>query len=398
VLPVDGADALRTALAPLIEHRRREAGPLLQVLDVRPGESVRRWLGRHHIGPGDVDPEVVPYYLTLVGDVDAIPFEFQVGLAAGYCVGRLPFAGPDELATYAADLVRREQGPPRRRREVVYWAPRHDPATELSCTALALPLHRGHAEARGVTRRPPTAGIAATSRAYLAAEATRARLHELLHGGDERPALLFTASHGLGFPPDHPAQASDQGALLCQDWPGRGPPDPAREYFAARDVADEADVDGLVAFLFACHGAGTPAFDEFSRDPGQEPTRIAPAPFLAALPRRLLAHPRGAALAVVGHVERAWGCSITPTGAGTQLLPFHNFVKRVLAGEPIGLALRDFADRAAVYAAQLLGLLRRPGARPEALVQLWMERNDALNYVLLGDPAARTTTAAIPAA
>ena len=58
------------------------------------------------------------------------------------------------------------------------------------------------------------------------------------------------------------------------------------------------------------------------------------APFVAALPQRLLTHPGGGALAVIGHVERAWGYSIRPVGLGNRLLPFRNLLGRVLRGEP----------------------------------------------------------------
>src|SRR5262249_57067406 len=99
-----------------------------------------------------------------------------------------------------------------------------------------------------------------------------------------RPAFPFTASPGLSWPRGHAAQAAQQAALLCQDWPGVGTrPDPSHSLTAA-DLDDEARVHGLIAFLFACYGAGTPATDHFLADRSQAPVPIAEAPFVAALP------------------------------------------------------------------------------------------------------------------
>ena len=50
-------------------------------------------------------------------------------------------------------------------------------------------------------------------------------------------------------------------------------------------------------------------------------------------------------LAVIGHVERAWGYSIRPVGLGNRLLPFRNLMGRDARGEPVGLATKDFSDR-----------------------------------------------------
>src|SRR5262249_34098820 len=154
---------------------------------------------------------------------------------------------------------------------------------------------------------------------FKAADATKASLLTTLHpgAGTAPPAVLFTASHGMGWPRDDPRQQSAQGALLCQDWAGFGQVAPAHSV-TAPDIEPGANVGGMVAFLFACYGAGTPASDNFLTERGRGPVAVAPSPFVAALPQRLLSHPNGSALAVVGHVERAWGYSIRPTGAGTQ--------------------------------------------------------------------------------
>ena len=109
------------------------------------------------------------------------------------------------------------------------------------------------------------------SRCLGGPDATRANLLEPLHAVEvgRRPAFLFTASHGLEWPNGHENQLAQQGALLCQDWPGPGVPPRSEHCVRAADIGDEARLHGLVAFLFACHGAGTPAFDQFPADRGK---------------------------------------------------------------------------------------------------------------------------------
>jgi hypothetical protein len=148
-----------------------------------------------------------------------------------------------------------------------------------------------------------------------------------------------------------------------------------------------------VAFLFACYGAGTPAHDQFLADRSVGPQAIAERSFVATLPQRLLSHPGGSALAVFGHVERAWAYSIRPSRLKARIQAFRNLISRVLKGEPLGYATKDISERFTAAASQLSFMLdpSRPGPRPdpEALASQWIECNDARNFVLLGDPAAR---------
>src|SRR3954467_11374050 len=165
----------------------------------------------------------------------------------------------------------------------------------------------------------------------LGEEATHGRLSGLL---DEAPAFLFPACHGLGFAAGDPWQRERQGALVCQDWPGPGSAGIDRgHYFTAEDVGDQAHVHSLIAFCFACFGAGTPRWDEFIQAGKGERRALSPGAFLGRLPQRLLGHPRGGALAVVGHVDRAWGFSLVWPGAGPQISAFESTLKRLLAGQ-----------------------------------------------------------------
>ncbi|MGZ3386280.1 MAG: C25 family cysteine peptidase [Isosphaeraceae bacterium] len=390
----DEADAVKHALGHLIKHRRRQVGiDQVKVLDYLPGEQWAEWLHRHGTAPGNVDPAKVPYYILLVGSPSRIPFAFQYLLDVEYAVGRLHFDDVDGYRRYVTSLVDYEEAAATPHdKAAAFFGTRHpfDGATQLSADLLVQPLAGSF---------QPGGRFADTIPGYhihpplLEQSATKAALGEILTGTGPlgRPALLFSATHGMGgWPPGHPDQRARHGALLCQDWPGLGQVSSA-QYLAASDVPADACVHGLVACFFACYGAGTPQADPFWHKPGGQPPIVAEEPFVAALPQRLLAHPEGGALAVIGHIDRAWGYSFLSGGKG-QLLPFQNAIGRILSGQPVGYAMKDFNEKYAALSANISDILEQIGVGkliPDTqLARLWTERNDAQNYVVLGDPAA----------
>lgn len=390
VFPSGSNRAIRAALAPLLDMRRAQADStdrLYRELSYQPGESKLEFLARHGVGPGPVDPEKLPYYLLIVAEPEEISFEFQYQLDIQYAVGRLHFDSIEAYAHYARTVVAAEMGQLLRPRKVSFFGVSNldDRATQRSLEHLVRPL------AESLDRR--TAGAWCIERT-VADRATKEALRQRI-GGSEAPALLFSASHGLGFDPDDPDLEQFQGALLCQDWPGsrvwKGAI-PPEHYFSGADVADESPPAGLIAFLFACYGAGTPRYDGYLADRSQRKT-IAPRNFLAHLPRRLLGHSQGGALAVVGHVERAWTYSFDWPRAGEQTQVFESMLGRLLDGYPLGAAMEYFGQRYAELTTELVALQEdfSYGESPDLLdlFGLWTATNDARSYVVLGDPAVR---------
>ena len=111
--------------------------------------------------------------------------------------------------------------------------------------------------------------------------------------------------------------------------------------------------------------------------------------------QRLLGHPRGGSLAVIGHVESAWPCSIRWPGIEEpQIQAFEDALTSLLQGERVGAAMEVFGERYAELSAALSRELQEihNGQRsedPERLASVWTACNDARNYVVLGDPAVR---------
>nr|WP_249812440.1 CHAT domain-containing protein [Bradyrhizobium sp. 146] len=404
IFHTDTPQPIHDALEPLIALRRTQANGLFKELDYRKGEQARDWYARHGISPGNIDPPIVPYYLLLVGPPELIPFEFQYLLGVDYAIGRLSFDTPEGYQRYARSTVAYESARSLNRKEIAYWGTRHlgDAATELSASMLVDPLAKGIAGATGTLKRAVNTEVGYERKLLLGDDATKASLLETLHAKTP-PAMLFTASHGMAMRSGQAAQTTNQGALLCQDWPGFGSVD-KEHMLAAADVADDANVNGVVALLFACFGAGTPDADQFLMNlsqAGRAPP-LAPQPFIAALPQRLLAHPNGSALAVIGHIDRAWGFSIeTPKTSGPQIGAFRNSIGSILKGGPVGHAISGFFGAKFASLSVLLLSATSPTAAnatrlsDRELVTRWLERNDAQNYVLLGDPAVRIRSDAL---
>ncbi len=387
------APAIREALAELLDHRREQAGQYYKEIigpdSYRPPESKREFFKRHKVGPGPANPAKMPYYLLIVGSPEAIPFMFQYQLDVQYAVGRIHFETLDEYAAYARSVVAAEKGELRRARQAAFFGVANpgDASTERSTRDLIRPLAEKMAAAK----------LGLDVRTIVGDEATKARLAGLI-SGDSDPAFLFTASHGMGFDLGDPKQIPHGGALVCQDWPGvegrRVHPVTQDHYFSADDVSSDLRPGGLVSFHFACYGAGTPMHDEFAaQDFEEERGQIAPLPFLARLPQRLLAHPRGGALAVVGHVERAWTWSFSWPGAGPQLDVFESTLKRLFRGVPVGAAIEYFNQRYAELSTDLSVALEDVKFNKDVdefdLADMWTSNNDARSYAILGDPAIR---------
>lgn len=384
---------------------RSHWGRIPPVLIYRPGERASRWLDRHDVSQGPVDPRRgVPYYLLLLGrpgplhqkDNSFIPFAFQYELDLFWAVGRLCFTDSNgdhrlaDYATYAERLVgfeQRSDAAQQVRREIVYYATLHDAATKLSVEELVRPLIHWTEDPANV---PARCGV--TPRSFVADKAVRSTLERILRGeGDGRaPAVLFTASHGLGLPVHDERLVLHQGALVTQDWPGFG--NVRREHwFAGEDVDDQAHLEGAIALLFACYSVGCPEHDEFIFDERRGRPRVAPFPLIGQLPQRLLL--RGVQ-AVIGHVERAWSYSFrSADGARSQTQAFEDVLARLVLGEPVGNATDEFnmiqGARAMALTEELENIKFGKQPDPFELARLWIARNDARNYALLGDPAAR---------
>jgi hypothetical protein len=408
---LDAAPLLET-LKPLLDLRFRQANatrPRYKIF--RGAQGVRRdqealdWLLARGVGPGPVDPDAgVPYYLLIVGGPEHISFQFQFDLDIQHAVGRICFDTLDEYANYARTVVAAEAGEWALPRRMTFFGVenRDDPATILSTKELVTPL------------ADRLAGLVAVDRAFagwevdrlLRAEATKPQLARLL-GGDATSSLLFTASHGAGYA-DWASDAARerqrrlQGALMCAEWPGPRARQPLTDamLFAGDDLPADAHVAGLVAFFFACFGVGTPLLDDFAHRSGASarPQPIAPQPFIARLPQRLLGHPNGGALAVVGHVERAWGYSFSWPEAPQQTQVFYDAARRLLRGQPVGMALEAFNERYAQLGTELsreqTRALRNEPINLRRVVRVWTASNDARGYIIFGDPAVRLAVAA----
>lgn len=402
VFPSDVDPAVRAALQPLLDLRQRQVNndQLFKVFEgatgVRPGQSADSWAAARGVTiAAPVSPKRggVPFYMLIVGSPARISFDFQAKYDLQWAVGRLHFDTVDDYASYARHVVAYETGQaaPRSKR-LALWMPKNplDGATPLLAGSV-VPEFTGQAGAVSIAKDDGFEVVPFVGDG----KATKAQLTDIFRGTIDGgpPALLFTGGHGAEWSKDDPGvQRERQGALVTQEWT-RGQPLQPEHYFSGADVPADAKVHGLIAFLFACYGGGCPTMDSYFPDSQGNPLRVAKEPLICRLPQTLLS--RGA-LAVIAHVDRAFNYAFEDVMGTPQAQVLRTPLELLALGQRAGLAADTLNQHWASLAAQLgIALDDQAPGEPKSplLANLYIARDDAKNYVVLGDPAVRLNTA-----
>jgi hypothetical protein len=391
---VNGQDPLKNnvleILRPLAKHRgmKDPASPL-----IFNGEPVDEWFDWLTENYSALRMGQKPHYILIAGGPEQVPFLFQSMLDTVAATGRVAFDSLEDLRTYVDKVIRLETAEsPVVEREALFFAPDYgwDDPTYFSCHYMAEPLAEEAQNQLGFN-----------TLTILGEQATKERLQETLQTA--RPAVVFTASHGMGAPNESfEMQRRINGAICCQpvgrelkkeDW-----------LFTADDVSlEEPFLEGATLFQFACFGYGTPAESDFAHWDPRIDKLNAPADFIAALPKRLLAHPRGP-LTYVGHVDVAllhgFADPDNPMPAigerwNDRIEPFYTAIRSLLAVDPVSLAMEDMFERYNITNAQLTatfdrlerGKIQITPDFHSRFVSLFLTRSDAQNYMIYGDPA-----------
>jgi hypothetical protein len=420
IVPEGDAGARREALVrPLVEHRRAEQGCDVRVYRVpaaMDAADAARWHREVYLDERVPEAEL-PLYQLILGDLDEVPLALQQVQMIDGAVGRLAFDDDAGYEAYVDKLLRWERSPAAipRARSLFYTA--HDGTTATAHAYQAL-IGPGLAAARA--GRDQGAYAAADIAELGDPGAPPSRDDLLTAAGTGDPAVLLSVSHGQGPPRRGWSSASEQrrrqGAISLG----------ADGAVTGDDLAGRRFLPGGVWLLFACYGAGTPAISVYQpwlerlRELGQYGDRLdgvlrglprpGERPFIAGLPRAVLASPDGP-LAVIGHVDLAWSYSFEEldgsAGPRNRVRRFTSVLAYALRRDRVGVAFRELASCAIAADTELLALYARQAvlaaAAPDPafasrLGHLWMLRHDLLGYLLLGDPAARLPITPAPVA
>ncbi len=381
------------ALAPLAKARGMDDPKTPLLFDGSGPDSWPEWMTDRYYAL-DLAGKKVPGYVLIVGGPDQVPFGFQSLLDTVASVGRLDFDRTEDLAAYAAKVLRLEAAPsPAVERQALFFATDGgtDDPTYFSRKYMAEPL-AAHVREDLKVKTTEIVGDAATKANLLAALSKT------------KAALVYTASHGLGATSEsQQVQAKYNGAICCQ----HDGPLTLDHLLSADDIpSTDAMCEGAVVFQFACYGYGTPAQSEYAHwlpeSWGKAQPNV-PKDFVAALPKKLLANPRGP-IAFIGHLDTAFLHGFadpqqphTIDRWHTRIVPFKRAVDQLLGVQPSGLAMEGINERYAVCNAMITnasdrvqrGTMSWTEESLRMFLDTWITRSDAQNYFVLGDPAAR---------
>jgi hypothetical protein len=412
----DADPAIKAQLQPLLDLRQRQVAkraipgrkPLFRIFEgtdpatggvlLNPDgtpQTAQQWTQQHGASlTAAVVPSVIPYYVLIVGSPERIPFSFQFDLRAQWLVGRLYFDDIADYGRYAAHVIAQETDPanpsapplPPQPANAAVWITSNQ--GDVATTMLANAVSGDFQATDGIAQAPLGQDWGFAADFSLRADATKSRLLDILTGTRGAASILFTGSHGAETSPpatdaDAAYQRNIQGSLITQSWiPNQ--PAAAADLFGAADIPAQNILPGMMVFLFACFSAGCPAIDSYSTNPDGSPIMIAKAPLISKLAQSLLAN---GALAVIGHVDRAFKYGFVDTSGTSQVQMLRTPLELLMQGNRAGLA----ADAFSTTWGAIEGLLHNANPAPvaNAALRMHIASDDARNYTVLGDPAVR---------
>lgn len=404
-------------LRPLVVRRAREQGKEgdnVEPLWVEESEAGMNtpeaiaWVAKHHApGPGR------PLYLLLLGDLDEISLELQQVLQHDALVGRLCFDDPQEYEAYAQKLLAIEASAqlPNQPALLLYTA-QEDEITRHAAQWLIQPLKTHLEQWLGSMARvaclEPGAGRDLLKK--MRAEAGPPEASEASATETPGAQIVFSVCHGQGRPIFEMYKPKFwQGALRL----GGGEQilgETFRQRAAQGRPSISAPLYGGIWMCVACFGAGTPResayhpwlaelvrYGQYSQplsDVLANLPRSDERPFIADLPKALLAHPKGP-IGFVGHVDLAWtygymgGERARDSRAHRFATPLWLWARGARLGVGFGALMQSYREANYLltesYADSQASSVRALAQR----ARLWITRNDLRSYILLGDPAAR---------
>jgi hypothetical protein len=399
-------DRLLALIEPLCRLRQEEQGAPVRIYRARPdldAAAAADWKRSVLLDEALPVAERTRYVLML-GDLDQLSLEMQQVLCGEGFIGRLAFSRHADYEAYVEKVLRWEKNPAATpARALFYTAHDGTRATSVGYQGLIRPSLKLCRE------RQEQGDFPAREILELGDQEDWSVNKLLAQAAAREPSLLFTLSHGLGAPRQGwrsvDAQHQLQGAMSL----GAG------QTLDASALANQPFLPGGLWFFLACFSAGTPSRSAFytwlsqlreaGRFSGQldrllsSLPREGERPFVAALPKAVLANPQGP-LAVMGHMDLAWSYSfqdMDTTTAGNRPSRFQELLRALVVGRRVGVGLNALlrfftdvnADLTSLYAqqeeAQLAGAANPVDVTKRA--HLWMLRQDLAGYVLLGDPA-----------
>ena len=343
------------------------------------------WLQKNYYSIENIDKR--PYYVAIVGEPVQIPFRFQSYLDMVAAVGRFDFDSLDGLKAYVDKVLRLEKAPDSSvDRKALIFAP------DYSIDDPSDPTYSSHHYMAEPLAKYISDECQFQTTTIMGEMATKTELTASLL--KDKPAIVYTASHGMlakGQPLE--VQKKVNGAICCQPSHNELP---EKWYFTGDDVPlDRPFLEGSVFFQFACFGYGTPANSDINCWYDQ-PGLISEQDFVAALPKKLLSHPRGP-IAFLGHLDTALlvGFDVNddhdPVGSmGKHMEPFISAVKNLLDTQPVGLAMRDMYARCILLNDELSNFYDDVKSKETSVVssadwlaETFVSRNDARNYMVL---------------